>query len=101
MTDGESLLSQTSHATPEPLPDLQQTMLSMILQRYPWSDHPEGMKFAEIYQNEHRSAGHWLFLPGAISVFHQVHNCDEIWAIHSGCVHLHVIDLNGVYSVTR
>lgn len=67
-------------------------LLQSLLTSYRWFDHPEGMKFAEIEGNEHRSVGHWLFEPGSMSAFHRVHRCDEIWTIHSGSLRLHVID---------
>lgn len=67
-------------------------ILKSLLDAYRWFDHPEGMKFVEIERNERRSVGHWLFEPGAMSAFHRVSGCDEIWAIHSGSLWLHVID---------
>src|SRR5688572_29925209 len=76
-------------------------MLDEILGRYPWFDHPEGMKFAEVHVDRHRSVGHWLFLPGSMSAFHRVNHCEEIWAIHAGRLTLHVIDAAGVHTQFR
>ena len=76
-------------------------MLPHLLQAYDWFDHPEGMKFAETHQDAFRTVGHWLFLPGAISAFHRVLNCEEIWAIHVGRLHLHVIAPDGKYQLVR
>jgi uncharacterized protein len=76
-------------------------MLEEVLRSYHWFDHPEGMKFAEVHKDAHRSVGHWLFLPGSMSAFHRVNNCDEIWAIHTGRLCLHVIDVTGAYTQIR
>lgn len=67
-------------------------MRDVLFKAYPWFDHPEGMKFSEVTRNAERSVGHWLFLPGALSVFHRLQAIDEIWAIHSGRLLLHMID---------
>lgn len=67
-------------------------LLRSLLTTYRWFDHPEGMKFVEIEGDERRSIGHWLFQSGSVSTFHRVRNSDEIWAIHSGSLRLHVID---------
>ncbi len=72
-----------------------------LLQRFAWFDHAEGMKFVELFSDQHRSVGHWLLLPGTISAFHRVRNGGETWAIHQGSVLLHVIDSAGRYSITR
>ena len=72
-------------------------MLQEILKRYAWFAHSEGMKFAETFQNTHRSVGHWLFEPGSISAFHRLQRCEEIWAIHVGSLVVHTIDTDGQY----
>jgi len=59
------------------------------------------MKFAETYRDNFRSVGHWLFLPGSISAFHRLTNCEEIWAIHIGRLSLHMIDSSGGYERVR
>ena len=59
------------------------------------------MKFAEVHKNDHRSVGHWLFLPGSMSAFHRVSNCEEVWAIHAGGLILHLIDTDGAYTQLR
>jgi uncharacterized protein len=75
--------------------------LAGLLAAYPWFEHAEGIKFAEIEKNSARSVGHWLFSGGAVSAFHRVTNNDEIWAIHSGALILHVVAPNGEYSSVR
>jgi len=73
------------------------SMLAHLLNAYDWFDHPEGMKFVETHQDAFRTVGHWLFLPGTISAFHRVLNCEEIWAIHLGRLRLHLIEPDGQY----
>ncbi len=70
-------------------------MLEDILKAYDWFDHPDGPKFVETHRDEYRTAGHWLFLPGAVSWFHQVFNNAELWLIHEGKLILHTIDRDG------
>lgn len=70
-------------------------MLARLLAAYPWFEHPEGIKFAEIERDEHRSVGLWLILPGRFSAFHRVTNGAEVWAVHAGSVRLHLLGLNG------
>lgn len=72
-----------------------------LLADYEWYDHPEGPKFVETHRDEHRTCGHWLFLPGVISAFHQVLNGDELWLIHRGALLVHVIDAGGEWSTLR
>ncbi len=76
-------------------------MLEQLLRAYQWFDHPEGMKFVEAQQDAFRTVGHWLFQPGAMSAFHRVLNCEEIWALHVGRLHLHVIAPDGAYRLVR
>lgn len=68
-----------------------ETRLAQLLAAYPWFEHTEGIKFAELERTAQRSIGHWLFLPGTFSAFHRVTSCDEVWAIHAGHVLLHVL----------
>lgn len=76
-------------------------MIEDLLTAFPWFDHPEGMKFVEVAKNDHRTVGHWLFVPGSISVFHRVKQCDEIWAIHAGRLTLHVVEPAGKHRVLQ
>ncbi|MDX2303719.1 MAG: cupin domain-containing protein [Microscillaceae bacterium] len=73
--------------------------LQAILKAYNWYDHPEGPKFVETHRDAYRTSGHWLFLPGAISAFHQVLNNEELWLIHQGRLRVHVIDSEGQHTV--
>lgn len=72
-------------------------MLTTILKKYRWQDHPEGIKFVETHRNQYRSSGHWLFLAGDISYFHKVANNEELWFIHQGKLRLHLIRQDGGY----
>lgn len=76
-------------------------MLTEILSSYDWYDHPEGPKFVETHRDEHRTSGHWLFLPGIFSTFHRWAGGDELWLIHEGKLHLHIIDPSGAYELVR
>ncbi len=69
-----------------------------LLAAYAWYDHPEGPKFVETHRDEHRTSGHWLFLPGAISAFHRVLNNEELWIAQRGALRIHVIDERGAHS---
>lgn len=75
--------------------------LSDILAAYDWYDHPDGPKFVEVHRDEHRTAGHWLFLPGTFSSFHRVLNGEELWLIHAGKLHVHVIESSGKHTLLR
>ena len=75
--------------------------LKELLHAYDWYEHPEGPKFVETHRDSYRTSGHWLFLPGAISAFHQVLNNEELWLIHEGKLLIHVIDLEGNHTVHR
>jgi len=70
-------------------------MIDILLSRYKWYDHPEGLKFVETHRDEYRTSGHWLLLPGSFSAFHRVLNNDELWFIHQGRIILHIIDVEG------
>lgn len=74
--------------------------LSALIGSYAWYDHPEGPKFVETHRDDHRTSGHWLFLPGAISAFHRVLNNEELWLAHAGRLVVHVIDLEGRHTQT-
>ncbi len=76
-------------------------LLDDILSTYDWFDHPDGPKFVETHRDAYRTSGHWLFLPGAISVFHRVHNNEELWLIHTGRLLVHVLDPGGAYHLLR
>ncbi len=75
--------------------------IDALLAAYDWYDHPEGPKFVETHRDAHRTCGHWLFLPGAISAFHQVLNNEELWLIHAGRLWLHVIEADGSHRLHR
>lgn len=75
--------------------------LSDILAAYKWYDHPDGPKFVETHRDSHRTAGHWLFLPGRFSSFHKVMNNEELWLIHVGKLLVHVIEPSGEYTLIR
>lgn len=81
--------------------DKNSAILDNLLQSYNWYDHPEGPKFVETHRDEYRTSGHWLFLPGAISAFHQVLNNEELWLIHQGRLLIHVIDPEGKHMIHR
>ena len=66
--------------------------LEALLAAYAWYDHPEGPKFVETHRDAHRTNGHWLFVPGAISAFHRVVNNEELWLAQRGSLRIHVID---------
>ncbi len=70
-------------------------MLNKLLSSFDWYQHPEGLKFVETHRDEHRTSGHWLMLPGAMSAFHRVLNNEELWYLHQGRITLHIIDANG------
>jgi len=76
-------------------------LLDRLLEDYDWYDHPEGPKFVETHRDAHRTCGHWLFLPGVISAFHQVLNGDELWLIHRGSLLVHGIDAAGEWTTVR
>lgn len=76
-------------------------LLDDILRSYEWYEHPEGMHFVQTHRNAHRTCGHWLFRAGQISAFHRVLNNDELWLIHHGCVHVHVISPDGDHAEVR
>jgi predicted cupin superfamily sugar epimerase len=76
-------------------------MLGDILRTYDWYDHPEGMRFVQTHRDAYRTCGHWLFLSGHISAFHRVLNNEELWLIHEGSVHVHVISSDGEYTLVR
>lgn len=87
-------------------PDLARDFLSVglldgLLDAYDWYDHPEGPKFVEIDRDDHRTCGHWLFLPAAISRFHRVTNGAELWLIHHGSLILHVVAPDGGHLAYR
>jgi len=77
------------------------TIVDDILASYDWFDHPEGPKFTETHRDEFRSSGHWLFLPGAISSFHNVLNNEELWLIHLGRLLVHVLHPDGTHHILR
>jgi predicted cupin superfamily sugar epimerase len=62
-------------------------------------DHPDGPKFVETHRDEYRTSGHWLFLPGSFSSFHKVANNEELWLIHAGRLHVHIIEPAGRHAV--
>lgn len=72
-------------------------MVEAILSSYEWFDHPHGPKFVETHRDQFRTSGHWLFLPGVFSTFHKVDDNEEIWAIHQGRLHLHLLNPDGRY----
>jgi len=72
-----------------------------LLAAYDWYDHPEGPKFVETHRDAYRTCGHWLFLPGKISAFHQVLDGDELWLIHRGSLLVHVLSAAGTLSTER
>ena len=82
------------------LPD-ELAFLRRLLGSYAWYDHPEGPKFVETHRDALRTSGHWLFLPGAISAFHQVLDGDELWLVHRGSLLIHVIDPGGSLTTHR
>ncbi len=71
--------------------------LDELLRAYPWYDHPEGPKFVETHRDEHRTCGHWLFLPRAVSAFHRVLNSDELWIAQRGRMLVHTLDACGAH----
>lgn len=71
--------------------------LEALLGAYAWYDHPEGPKFVETQRDEHRTSGHWLFLPGAISAFHRVLNNEELWIAQRGSLRIHVLGADGAH----
>lgn len=73
--------------------------LGELLRGYEWYDHPEGPKFVETHRDEHRTCGHWLFLPGSISVFHRVLNNEELWIAQRGRLLVHTLDPRGEHVV--
>jgi predicted cupin superfamily sugar epimerase len=54
-----------------------------------------------VFQLGHSTSGHWLFLPGSFSSFHRVLNGDELWLIHAGKLHVHVIEPFGKHMLLR
>lgn len=72
--------------------------LAALLAAYAWYDHPEGPKFVETHRDEHRTSGHWLFLPRAISAFHRVLNNEELWIAQRGRLTVYVMDECGALS---
>ncbi len=75
--------------------------LEDVLKAYPWFDHCEGPKFVETHRDAHRTSGHWLFIPPAISRFHKVTNNEEIWAIHAGRLLLYLLGPDGAVQTLR
>jgi uncharacterized protein len=75
--------------------------LAEILSAYPWFNHPDGPKFVETHRDAYRTSGHWLFLPGAFSSFHNVTNNEELWLIHTGQLLIHLLDPQGNYQLLR
>lgn len=71
--------------------------LAALRAAYAWYDHPEGPKFVETHRDAHRTSGHWLFEPGAISAFHRVLDSEELWLAQRGSLRVHVIDPGGVH----
>lgn len=71
--------------------------LDELLAAYAWYDHPEGPKFVETHRDAHRTSGHWLFLPGAISAFHRVLDNEELWIAQRGALRVHLIDESGAH----
>jgi predicted cupin superfamily sugar epimerase len=76
-------------------------MLDDFLARYEWFDHPDGPKFVETHRDQYRTSGHWLFLPETFSSFHRLGNNEELWLIHAGRLHVHVLEPTGRHSVLR
>jgi uncharacterized protein len=77
-------------------------MIDELLAAYDWFDHPDGgYKFIETHRDAHRSAGHWLFFPGAFAQFHKKLNSEELWMIHAGRLVLHVLNPDGTHHVLR
>ncbi|MEW6130631.1 MAG: cupin domain-containing protein [Acidobacteriota bacterium] len=76
-------------------------MLNKILTSYDWFDHPDGPKFVETHRDTYRTVGHWLFLPQSFSAFHRVENNEEIWAIHSGRLLIHILEPPGQHKIFR
>jgi len=76
-------------------------VLDDLLSGYAWYDHPDGPKFVETHRDAYRTSGHWLFLPGAVSYFHNVLNNDELWLIHMGRLWLHVLGPDGSHQIHR
>ncbi len=77
------------------------TDVEAILNSYEWFDHPDGPKFVETDRDDHRSSGHWLFLPGVFSSFHKVCNSEELWLVHRGRLLLHVLQPGGGHRILR
>ncbi len=75
--------------------------LDDLLASYKWFDHIDGPKFVETHRDQYRTSGHWLFLPGVISYFHEVLDNDELWLIHSGSLMLHLLANDGSYQLLR
>jgi len=69
--------------------------LDEILAAYDWYDHPEGPRFVETDRDQHRTSAHWLYMDGAVSVFHRVSDSDELWFIHEGRLLLHMLEPDG------
>jgi predicted cupin superfamily sugar epimerase len=42
-----------------------------------------------------------VLLPGSFSSFHKVLNSDELWLIHAGTLHVHVLEPSGTYTLLR
>ncbi len=81
---------------------LQQRLeLSELERRFDWYEHPEGPLFVETRRDAHRTSGHWLFLPGAISAFHRVLNNEELWVAQRGALLVHELDPDGAHRVRR
>jgi uncharacterized protein len=76
-------------------------MIDDVLAAYDWFDHPDGPKFVETHRDQYRSSGHWLFLPGTFSWFHNVLNNEELWLIHAGRLLVHVLDPDGGHRILR
>ncbi len=76
-------------------------MIETLLKSYRWFDHVEGPKFVETHRDAYRTSGHWLFLPGAVSIFHKVTNNEEIWAIHAGRLLVHVLLPDGRHELLK
>jgi predicted cupin superfamily sugar epimerase len=75
--------------------------IDTILKAYDWFDHPDGPKFVETHRDTYRTSGHWLFLPGAFSSFHKVHNNEEIWLVHVGRLLIHMLNPDGDHEILR
>ena len=76
-------------------------MIETLLKNYAWFDHLDGPKFVETHRDPYRTCGHWLFLPGASSSFHRVKNNEEIWAVHSGRLLVHVLEPEGTHRILK